>query len=95
MSDPHLFDLLTGFFDRLGQARAAAMDARHTGRSSDGRVVVVATAEPTIVEVTVDPALTGTALSAALVEATNDALRRATTAAAVKLTAAADGGSGA
>jgi DNA-binding protein YbaB len=94
VSDPHLVDLLTGFFDRLGAARTDAMAARHTGTSSDGLVVVVATAEPVVVDVKVDPSLTGDALTRGLIEATNDALRRATTAAAVKLAAAADGGSG-
>lgn len=94
MSEAPLVDLLTGFFGRLAHARTDAMSSRHTGTSSDGLVVVVATAEPTIVDVKIDPSATGDVLTRGLIEATNDALRRATTAAAVKLAAAADGGSG-
>lgn len=92
MSDPGLVDLLTGFFDRLEAVRADVRSAPHTGRSADGLVTVTATAEPTIVDVTIDPRATGDQLAKDLVEATNDALRRATAAAAVKLAAAADGG---
>lgn len=86
-----LSDLLTGFYDRYAAARADAMGATHVGTSADGLVVVTATAEPAVLDVKIDPAATGDVLARDLIEATNNALRRATTAAAAKLQAAVDG----